>query len=59
MMHPAYQLNHDEPAMPSVERPEDQKAEYAAKFYQDVLNAADELGWLMVEKLVSDAKARQ
>jgi hypothetical protein len=59
MMHPAYQLNHDEPAMPSVERPEDRKAEYAAKFYQDVLNAADELGWLMVEKLISDAKARQ
>jgi hypothetical protein len=56
MMHPAYELNHEEAPMPSVERPEDRKAEYAAKFYQDVLNAADELGWEMVNTLIEKAR---
>jgi hypothetical protein len=57
-MHPAYQLNHDEPAMPSVERPEDRLAELAARFEQDVLNAATDLGWEMVNTIVERAKAQ-
>jgi hypothetical protein len=54
----AYEFSHTEPPMPSNETEGDRKEAYAAHFEQDVLNAAEYLGWEMVNSIIEDAKAR-
>jgi hypothetical protein len=51
----SYDVSH---AMPSNETEGDRKEAYAAHFEQDVLNAAEYLGWEMVNSIIEDAKAR-
>ena len=46
------------PPMPSNETESDRKEAYAAHFEQDVLNAAEYLGWSVVNAIIEDAKAR-
>ena len=50
---------HDAPPMSSHETESDRKEDYAAHFEQDVLDAAEYLGWEMVQRIVDQAREEQ
>jgi len=47
----------DAQPMPSNRTVEDDREAFAASFEQDVLHAADVLGWAHVNAIIADAKA--